>query len=69
MVIQSLREGSGISLMLRSLTDLRGPGASAAVQLPAALVLEALRQDGTLAAVELMDGRPVAMMPFWIEVR
>ena len=31
-------------------------------------VLEALRRDGTLAAVGLLDGRPVAMMPFWINL-
>ena len=28
-----------------------------------------LRRDGTLAAVALMDGRPVAMMPFSVRVR
>lgn len=31
-------------------------------------VMEALRRDGTLAAVALLDGRPVAMMPFWINL-
>jgi protease-4 len=69
MLIRSLREGGGISLLLGSLTDWRGAGAPAAAPLPVSLLFEALREDGTLAAVELMDGRPVAMMPFWIEVR
>ncbi len=35
---------------------------------PVPTLLESLRQDGTLAAVSLLDGRPVAMMPFWINL-
>lgn len=69
MIIQSLREGGGLSLLLGSLADWSGASGQAATRLPVSLLLEALREDGTLAAVELMDGRPVAMMPFWIEVR
>ena len=30
------------------------------------LLWEILCQDGTLAAVALMDGRPVAMAPYWL---
>jgi protease-4 len=69
MILKSLREGGGISLLLGSLMDWSGAGSQAANQLPVSLLVEALREDGTLAAVELMDGRPVAMMPFWIKVR
>lgn len=35
---------------------------------PVPSLLESLRRDGTLAAVSLLDGRPVAMMPFWIDL-
>jgi len=69
MLLKSLREGGGISLLLNSLADLNGAGTQATAHLPIPLLVEALRQDGTLAAVELMDGRPVAMMPFWIKMR
>jgi hypothetical protein len=31
-------------------------------------LLAALRENGTLARVALMDGRPVAMAPFWLKV-
>lgn len=69
MLLKSLREGGGISLLLNSLADWNGVGTQATAHLPIPLLVEALRQDGTLAAVELMDGRPVAMMPFWIKMR
>jgi len=69
MLLKSLREGGGISLLLNSLTDWNGAGTQATPPLPIPLLVEALRRDGTLAAVELMDGRPVAMMPFYIKMR
>ena len=69
MLLKSLREGGGISLLLNSLSDWNGTGTQATAHLPIPVLVEALRQDGTLAAVELMDGRPVAMMPFYIKMR
>jgi len=35
---------------------------------PMSQLLDTLRSDGVMAAVELMDGRPVAMMPFSLKV-
>jgi hypothetical protein len=69
MILQSLRGEGGLARLGGSLSDILGPGKLGAVPFPAPLLIEALRQDGTLAAVELLDGRPVAMMPFWIRVR
>jgi len=69
MLLKSLREGGGISLLLNSLADWNGAGNQATLPLPIPLLVETLRRDGTLAAVELMDGRPVAMMPFYIKMR
>ncbi len=68
-ILKSLREGGGMSRLLGSLADWHGADSQAVAHLPVPLLIEALREDGTLAAVELMDGRPVAMMPFWIKVR
>jgi protease-4 len=71
MLLKSLREGGGIST---SLFGAQLPGAHpGAASLPPGMpwpeLLASLRQDGTLAAVALMDGRPVAMAPYWIQVR
>ncbi len=52
-------------MVLRSLNDL---GAANAVPLPASIV-EALAADGTLAVLPLLDGRPLALIPFRIHFR
>lgn len=64
MLLRSLRENGGI----RALGQASGrlPWTDTA---PWPQLVEALREDGTLAAVELMDGRPVAMAPYWVQVR
>ena len=70
MLIKSLREGGGMARLAASLkrTDLLGAAAESNAS-PIPLLLDALREDGTLAAVALLDGRPVAMAPYWIRVR
>jgi protease-4 len=74
-LLKSLREGGGLARLGASLSgqgpgELGGltPGSVAALPVVPGL-LESLREDGTLAAVSLLDGRPVAMMPFWIRIR
>jgi protease-4 len=68
MLLKSFREGGGFGKLALRLTG--GPDPmNMAGPVPAGLLLDALRQDGTLAAVALLDGRPVAMMPFWIRIR
>lgn len=73
MIIKSLREGGGFARLADALGagsragDL--PGLAAGAGLPVPDLLSTLREDGTLAAVTLMDGRPVAMAPFWLRVR
>jgi protease-4 len=69
MLLKSLREGGGLSRVTGSVLGSMGSGQLAAAGMPASLLIDALRRDGTLAAAALMDGRPVAMMPFWIELR
>ena len=63
MLLQSLRQGGGLARIGESL------GLDAGDSLPLSAVLRSLRQDGLLAAVELMDGRPVAMLPYGLKVR
>lgn len=71
MLLKSLREGGGLARISASLRE-PDPALEMAGQptagLPWPQLLEALREDGTLAAVALMDGRPVAMMPYWLRV-
>ena len=69
MMLRSLRDGGGFSRVLGAVSGWTGAGDPGAANLPIPLLVEALREDGTLAAVELMDGRPVTMMPFWINMR
>lgn len=73
MLLKSLREGGGLASIGTSLNQDSGWMENAVLArqtgLPLPGLFDSLRQDGTLAAVSLMDGRPVAMMPFWIRVR
>lgn len=69
MMLKSLREGGGFARIFASVAGWVGAGDLGMAYMPVPQLVEALRDDGTLAAVELMDGRPVAMMPFWINMR
>jgi len=67
MLLRSLRNDASVRAGLRDLAaGWAGlPGADA---LPVPTLLAALREDGTLARIALMDGRPVAMADCWIKV-
>ena len=67
MLLKSLRENTRIAAGAADLAAAWSgvlPGAT----LPLPTLLAVLREDGTLARVALMDGRPVAMAPYWIRV-
>lgn len=69
-LLKSLRD-NGVMAGWASRLGGRFPGSASASGLPWAPLpglVDALRDDGTLAAVALLDGRPVAMMPFWINL-
>ena len=72
MLLRSLREG-GMTKLATRLTGALAPAgqgpAGEALDLLAGGVLPALREDGTLAAAALLDGRPLALMPMSIRVR
>ncbi len=70
MLVKSLRENGVMAHLAASMfpTDILLGSQHAAGIAPVPTVLESLRRDGTLAAVSLLDGRPVAMMPFWINL-
>ena len=62
LLLRALRENTGVGAGL-------GPGPEGwAAGLPIPSLLVALRESGVLAHAALMDGRPVAMAPFWIRV-
>ena len=69
MILKSLRAEGGLARLAVSLYEWGGVAGTPAANLPVPVLVEALREDGTLAMVELMDGRPVTMMPFWIRMR
>jgi protease-4 len=75
MLLKSLREGGGFAKLVQNIVpgglagQMTGLGVDPTGSLPVPLLLDSLREDGTLAAISLLDGRPVAMMPFWIKVR
>jgi len=68
LLLKSFREGGGFGRLALRLAG-EPAGAPAPELHLAGVLLDALRRDGTLAAVELLDGRPVALMPCWIRVR
>lgn len=68
-LIRSLRDSgisSGLQQRLMPAELLIGDNALALSPVPA--LFETLKRDGTLAAVALMDGQPIAMMPFWLNL-
>jgi protease-4 len=70
MLLKSLRD-NGVMAGWASQLAGRHAGlapAAAVAWAPLPSLVAALRDDGTLAAVALLDGRPVAMMPFWINL-
>lgn len=70
LLLKSLRD-NGIMARLASSAGLADPllgTGQTAAWAPWPSLVRALRDDGTLAAVGLLDGRPVAMMPFWINL-
>ena len=72
MLLRSLRDGSGIGSLGIGSPDLRSLVlGSQGIGVPGVVpdLAQTLRQDGILAAAALMDGRPVAMMPFVVRIR
>ena len=70
MLIRTLRDSGGMGGMGRlGNPDSALPSALQGHDLVTGGLLDQLRRDGTLAAVSLLDGRPVAMMPYCIRVR
>lgn len=72
MLLRSLREGGMTRLAARAgLADPARTGGpvAGAVDLLAGGLARALRDDGTLAAAAMLDGRPLALMPVSIRVR
>lgn len=63
MLLRSLRKGGGLARLGSWL------GAGSGSPWPWPVVLETLRDDGFLAAATLMDGRPVAMLPYSLQIR
>jgi len=69
LVLQSLRRNVQLRGAVGDLAAGAGwAGESPLAGLPLPTLLETLRDNGTLARVALMDGRPVAMAPFWLAV-
>lgn len=68
LLLQSLRDNAGVRTALAAATDGGWGLLPASAGLPVPTLLAALRENGTLARVALMDGRPVAMAPFWLKV-
>lgn len=72
MLLRSLRDGGLTRLAgrvgLSGPARARGPAAQALDRLTGGLA-EALREDGTLAAVAMLDGRPLALMPMALRIR
>ncbi len=70
MLVKSLRDNGVMARMAEAAFPaeaLLGSGQMTGLS-PVPTLVEALRRDGTLATVSLLDGRPVAMMPFWINL-
>ncbi len=65
MLLRSLRQGGMFGHLGASLASV-DPMIAGMVTVPQ--LWETLRNDGVMAAVALMDGRPVAMMPFSLKV-
>lgn len=72
MLLRSLRDGGLARLASRSGLLDRAPElgrAASAAELMTGGLVRALRDDGTLAAAAMLDGRPLALMPFSVRIR
>lgn len=70
MLLESMRRNVSASRAAADLAGLAsGLGLFGAAEAPVPLLTATLREDGTFARMALMDGRPVAMAPFWLRVR
>ena len=71
LLLRSFHQGGGLGRMALRLAPgdvwWSSPGVGSVAPWPE--IQQTLREDGTLAAVSLLDGRPVAMAPFWLKVR
>ncbi|MBU8870118.1 MAG: signal peptide peptidase SppA [Gemmatimonadales bacterium] len=70
-LLRSFRQGGGLGTLAVHLAggEAWGPWPWLGAVGPLPELQNTLREDGTLAAVALLDGRPVAMAPFWLRVR
>jgi protease IV len=68
MLLKTFRDGSGFGALMGQSAFMDHPlvGIGNPV-LPS--LMETLKEDGTFAAMSLMDGTPVAMAPFWIRLQ
>lgn len=77
MLLRSLREGGMASIAARVGLPVGGAGgpegplgaAGAAADLLGGSLVASLREDGTLAAASMLDGRPLALLPVSIRLR
>jgi protease-4 len=72
MLLRSLRDGGMTRLAERAGLAFPAPGAGPvadAVDRLSGGLARALREDGTLAAAAMLDGRPLALMPVSIRIR
>lgn len=69
-LLQSLRDVK-MARFTAPLADLYASGVlpAGSTELVGPVLWEHLRNDGTFAGMALLDGRPVAMMPFWLKDR
>jgi len=69
MLLRSFRQGSGLGRLAMRLSEWDAAAEGSALgMMPWPTLLRTLRENGTLAAVSLLDGRPVAMAPYWLTV-
>jgi len=69
MLLRSFRQGGGLGRLAMRLSEWDAAAEGSALgMMPWPTLLRTLRENGTLAAVSLLDGRPVAMAPYWLTV-
>ena len=70
MLVQTMRRNAALAGAVADLAGLaEGAAWFGATESPMPLLMTTLREDGTFAHMALMDGRPVAMAPYWLRVR
>ncbi|RKZ18590.1 signal peptide peptidase SppA [bacterium] len=69
-LLESMRRNASLASAAGDLAELARGAAFPGLDLaPVPLLTATLREDGTFARMALMDGRPVAMAPYWVRVR